>query len=78
MALAMIPGAPDSKAKAFADMKVYLDEEKATRVTAQIETGVLSRAVRDLKISANKYATQIPILEDKVMYLEDKVVEVLN
>jgi hypothetical protein len=39
---------------------------------------VLSQAVQDLKISADRFATQIPTLEDKVKNLEDKVVEGLN
>jgi outer membrane murein-binding lipoprotein Lpp len=39
---------------------------------------VHSQAVRDLRISANRFATQIPTLENKVKHLEDKVVEGLN
>jgi predicted nucleic acid-binding Zn-ribbon protein len=78
MALAIIPGAPGSKAKAFIDLKADLDEEKAARVTAQVEADVLSQAVQDLKISVDRFATQIPTLEDKVKHLEDKVVEGLN
>jgi hypothetical protein len=78
MALGVILGAPGSESKAFTDLKVDLDEEIAARVTAQIEADVLSWAVRDLKISANRFATQIPTLEDKVKHLEDKVVEGLN
>jgi hypothetical protein len=39
---------------------------------------VLSRAVKDLKIFAVRFATQIPILEDKVKHLENKVVDGLN
>jgi hypothetical protein len=54
MALGVIPGAPGSGAKAYADLKVDLDEEKATRVAAQIEADVLSRAVRNLKISVDR------------------------
>jgi hypothetical protein len=45
MALGVIPGAPSSEAKAFTDLKADLAEEKAARVTAQIEADVLSRAV---------------------------------
>jgi hypothetical protein len=78
MALIIIPGAPDSATKAFTDMKVDPDEEKVARLAAQIEVDVLTRAVRDLKISANKFATQIPTLEDKVKHLENKVVSGLN
>jgi hypothetical protein len=57
VALDIIPGAPDSAAKAFIDLKVDLDEEKAARLTAQIEVDVLSRVVRDLKISADRFAS---------------------
>jgi chromosome segregation ATPase len=60
-------------AKAFADLKADLDEEKVARLTAQVEVDVLSRAIKDLKISADRFATQIPTLEDKVKHLEDKV-----
>jgi hypothetical protein len=35
MALSIIPSAPDSASKAFADLEANLDEEKATRLTAQ-------------------------------------------
>jgi hypothetical protein len=66
MALGIIPGAPSSEAKAFTDFKADLDEEKAARVIAWIEADVLSRAVRDLKISADRFATQMPTLVKKL------------
>jgi chromosome segregation ATPase len=78
MALDVIPGAPGSEAKAFADLKVDLDEENAARVAAQVKANVLSRTVHDLKVSADRFASQIPTLEDKVKHLEDKVVEGLK
>jgi chromosome segregation ATPase len=78
MALGVIPGAPGSEAKAFADLKADLDEKRTARVTAQVEVDVLSQTVRDLKISADRFASRIPTLEDKVKHLEDKVVEGLN
>jgi hypothetical protein len=78
MALGIIPGAPVLEAKDFTDLKADLDEEKAARVAAQVDADVLSRAVHDLKVSANRFATLIPTLEDKVKHLEDKVVEGLN
>jgi hypothetical protein len=78
LALGVTPGAPGSETQALASLKADLDAEKATRVTAQVEADVLSRAVRDLKVSADRFTTQIPILEDKVKYLEDKVVEGLK
>jgi hypothetical protein len=60
MALNVIPGDPDSAAKAFTDLKTKTDKEKATQETTQTEVDTLSRVVKDLKISANKFAAQIP------------------
>jgi hypothetical protein len=57
MALSIIPGTLDSAAKAFADLKADLDEEKAARLIAKIEVGVLSQAVRDLKINTDRFAS---------------------
>jgi hypothetical protein len=71
MALGIIPGDPDSATKAFADLKTKLDKEKANQKTAQIEADTLTQAVKDLKISADKFATQIPTFEDKVKHLEN-------
>jgi hypothetical protein len=78
MALDIIPGNPDLVDQAFADLKADLDGEKAARLAAQIEIDVLSRAVKDPKISTDKFATQIPTLEDKVKHLVNKVVDGLN
>jgi phage-related tail protein len=64
--------------KAFADLKTELDKEKSTWKVAQIEVSTLARAVKNLKISADKFAAQIPTLEDKVKHLENKVVDGLN
>jgi hypothetical protein len=57
MALGIIPGALDSVSKAFVDMKVDLDEVKASRLIAQVKVDVLSRAVKDLKINTDGFAT---------------------
>jgi hypothetical protein len=57
MALNIIPDALESASNAFIDMKVDLDEEKAARVVAQVEVDVLSRVVKDPKISADRFAT---------------------
>jgi chromosome segregation ATPase len=78
MALSIVPSDPDSAAKAFVDLKKELDKEKATRITAQIEIDVLTQAVKDLKISAHRFAARIPTLKDKVKHLENKVVDGLN
>jgi hypothetical protein len=78
MALGIVPGDPDSVTNAFADLNIELDKEKAARKAARIEVDMLARAVKDLKISADKFATQIPTLEDMVKHLKDKVVDGLN
>jgi hypothetical protein len=39
---------------------------------------VLTRVVKDLKISTDKFASQIPTLEDKVKHLENEVVDGLK
>jgi hypothetical protein len=67
LALGVIPSAPDSEAKSLANLKADLDKEKATRVVAQVEADVISRAVCDLKVTADKFASEIPTLEDKVV-----------
>jgi glutamine synthetase type III len=67
-----------SKVATLADLKVDLDGEKAAQIVARVEADVLSWAVRDLKISADRFASQIPTLEDKVKHQEDKVVEGMN
>jgi predicted nucleic acid-binding Zn-ribbon protein len=78
MALGVVPDDPNSATKAFTDLKLELDKEKATRETSQIEVDTMSWAVKDLKISADKFATKIPTLEEKVKHLENKVVDGLN
>jgi hypothetical protein len=55
IALGIVPGDTDSATKAFADLKTKLDNEKAVSKAAQIEVDTLSRAVKDLKISADKF-----------------------
>jgi hypothetical protein len=55
IALGIPPGDTDSATKNFADLKTELDNEKAVSKAAQIEVDTLSRAVKDLKISADKF-----------------------
>jgi hypothetical protein len=69
MSLGVIPGDPDLAAKAFTDLKNELDKEKAAREIAQTEVDTLSWAVKDLKISTDKFTIQIPTLEEKVKHL---------
>jgi chromosome segregation ATPase len=75
MALDIVPGDLDSAAKAFADLKAELEKEKATREIAHAEVDTLTQGVKDLKISADKFTAQVPILEEKVKYLENKVID---
>jgi phage-related tail protein len=75
MALGIIPSALDLAAKAFTDLNADLDKEKAAWLTTQIEVDVLTRVVMDLKISVDRFASQVPTLEDKVKHLENKVVD---
>jgi hypothetical protein len=78
MALGIVSSDPDSATKAFADLKTELDKEKATRKAAQIEVDTLAWAVKILKILADMFVAQFPTLEDKVRYLQNKVVDGLN
>jgi chromosome segregation ATPase len=78
MALGIIPHNLDSVTIAFAALNANLDEEKAAQLTADIEIDVLTQAIKDMKISADRFVTRIPTLEDKVKHLENKVVDMLN
>jgi predicted nucleic acid-binding Zn-ribbon protein len=71
-------GDPDSTTKAFTDLKMELDKEKVAQEKAQTEVDMLTRAVKDWKISADNFAAQIPTLEEKVNHLENKLVDGLN
>jgi hypothetical protein len=76
VALGVTPGTQDSETKAFIALRA--DYMRKRLPVAQVEANILSWAVPDLKISADRFATQIPILEDKVKRLENKVVDGLN
>jgi chromosome segregation ATPase len=78
MALGIVPGDLDSAAKAFANLKAELEREHAAQEAAQTEVDTLTQAIKDLKISLDKFAAQIHILEEKVKHLENKVVDGLN
>jgi hypothetical protein len=66
MALGIVPSNLDSATKAFADLKAELDKEKATKKVAQIEVDTLARVVKDLQISADKFAAQTPLLKTRI------------
>jgi hypothetical protein len=69
MALGMVPGDPDSSAKAFAGLRTELAKEKAAWEKAQIDLETLTWVVGDLKISADRFTAQIAALEEKVKHL---------
>jgi hypothetical protein len=75
MTLGVDPGDLDSATKAFADLKVELEKEKAARATAWIDIDTLTHAVEGLKLYADNFSTQIHILEKKVKHLENKVID---
>jgi hypothetical protein len=60
------PWHPNSAAKAFADLKEEMDKERAVRNIARTEVDTLTQAVKDLKITVDKFVVPIPTLEDKV------------
>jgi hypothetical protein len=66
MAFGIVLGDPNSATKAFADLKTELDNEKITRKAAQIEVDPLARAVKDMKISADKFAAQTLLLKTRL------------
>jgi septal ring factor EnvC (AmiA/AmiB activator) len=68
----------DSTAKAIADLKDELAKVKATRERTQTEVDTLTQTVKRLKISADNFAAQIPVLEEKVKHLDNKVIDGLN
>jgi hypothetical protein len=78
IALGVVPGDPDSAAKAIADLKAELDKEKAAQEIAHVEVDTLTRPIKDFETSSNKFAAQTPTLEEKVKHLENKVVDGLN
>jgi septal ring factor EnvC (AmiA/AmiB activator) len=78
MALGIVPGDLHSAAKTFVDLKAELEKEKAAREMTQAEVDMLTRAVKDLKISTDKFTTQAPILEEKIKHLDNKVIDGLN
>jgi uncharacterized coiled-coil protein SlyX len=52
-----------------------LAEEKATRVKAQADAETLAQAVEDLKKMVDRFTAQVPALEEKVKYLDNKVLD---
>jgi hypothetical protein len=65
LALSVKPGDQDSAAKSLVALKTKLAEEKDAREKVQSENETLARVVDDLKKSADRFAAQIPDLEEK-------------
>jgi hypothetical protein len=78
MALGIVPSERNSTTKAFTDLKVELEKEKAAWEMAQMEVDMLARAVKDWKFCADQFSAEIPILEEKVKHQENKVIDGLN
>jgi hypothetical protein len=78
MALGIVPSERNSTTKAFTDLKVELEKEKAAWEMAQMEVDMLARAVKDWKFYAGQFSAEIPILEEKVKHQENKVIDGLN
>jgi uncharacterized coiled-coil protein SlyX len=53
-------------------------EEKAAQERTQAEIETLARVIEDLKKTTDKFAAQIPILEEKVKHLDNKVLDKLT
>jgi predicted nucleic acid-binding Zn-ribbon protein len=66
-ALSVDPGDKDLAASYLASLKSKLVHEKAARKQAQDEVETLSRAVGDLKKMADKFAAQVPALEENIL-----------
>jgi hypothetical protein len=64
--------------KNLCDLKVEQDKEKVAWEMNQIEVDTLTWAVKDLKITTDRFASQILTLEDNIKHLESKVVDGLN
>jgi uncharacterized coiled-coil protein SlyX len=61
--------------RSLATLESELAEEKVVQEKAQTETETLDRVVEDLKKSADRFAAQIPVLEEKVKHLDNQVLD---
>jgi chromosome segregation ATPase len=60
-------GDKDSTTRYLASLKSKLADEKAARKEAKDEVQTLARACANLKKTADKFTTQVPELEQKVL-----------
>jgi predicted nucleic acid-binding Zn-ribbon protein len=66
-ALGIDPGHKDSAASYLASLKSELAHDKAARKQAQDEVETIGCAVGDLKKTTDKFAAQVPALEEKIL-----------
>jgi chromosome segregation ATPase len=78
LALDVKPGDQDSAIRSLAALKIELAEERAVREKAQAKNETLTHAIDDLKKSVDRFAAQIPDLEEKIKHLDDKVLDGLT
>jgi chromosome segregation ATPase len=76
--LGVKPGDQDSATRSLTALKTELAEEKAAREKAQAKTETLAWAVEGLKKSTDRFATQIPDIEEKIKLLDNKVLDRLT
>jgi chromosome segregation ATPase len=78
LALDVKPGDQDSAIRSLAALKTELAEERAVREKAQAKNETLTHVIDDLKKSMDRFAAQIPDLEEKIKHLDDKVLDGLT
>jgi chromosome segregation ATPase len=78
LALDVKPGDQDSAIRSLAALKTKLAEERVVQEKALAKNETLTHAIDDLKKSADRFAAQIPDLEEKIKHLDDKVLDGLT
>jgi cell division protein FtsB len=78
MTLGVEPCNQDLAAKSLAALMAELAEEKAAQEKGQAKNETLARAVEDLKKTTERFVAQIPVLEEKVKHLDNKVLDMLT
>jgi thiamine pyrophosphokinase len=73
IALSVEPGDQDSTTKSIAALKNELADEKLAQEKAQTDTETLSRAVEEIKKTADQLVAHVPSLKTQVKNLNDKV-----
>jgi hypothetical protein len=75
MALGVKPRDQDSATKILVVLKSELAKEKAAWEKVQAKAGTLAWTVEDLKKMTDRFAVQIPFLDEKVKHLDNKVLD---